>query len=626
MRVVDSSSGDHRGDRVAFLRAWRPALMTALAAAVLAAAPSASEAAPVACDVAIVGGGPGGVHTAYKLTTQHLTSGPVCLFEKSDHLGGRVGNNPSIGFSGQPYVNNGVTVAGSGQTGTGGYRMYQNQYTYALGQELAPQGAPGQLTFQSQNSFSRLAAVSNAGFNPSFPLARYFTYNNGGVAKWFAQLYGSPINDNDLFKALMCGPQVPVDAQNFPQYRSMAIPGLSSMSTMAYLQWVTEHVIAPGRGPAVAQYLLDVYRFRGDFDSPNDAVSYLEYSAKDFTGGLVWYPIPSFQPYFDIMAARTTASGGRIYLNEKILSVNTQTSGPRYLLTTSRGNTVSANTVIFATTHNALDPATGITGNITSRLAAAPELQYVQTTDAITISHQYGDGATPNSGWWHQDIRYPSGSDLLGPQLTGGANPLRRSTNNFLVAGELLPGCGNASCDFRGKLFFTNTNELPLTRYHDHINISRSVYLDQREGVDNWVALYNAAEALAPGGGNAAVNRQVLKSFRLVYPRVFTGNPATEPTIRGTQVTVHQPAWYNLKAGALAHGITNESLFAWSQAPLTGERVYLIGDAWRPDLSGWSDGAYKGSVYVLDRYFGAHIDPKEESTIKCVNGDIVDPD
>lgn len=616
MQVHESSS-----------RGWRVALGLVAATAALATAPSTSHAAPVQCDVAIVGGGPGGVHTAYKLTQLGLTSGAVCLFEKRDHLGGRVGNNEQVGWSGAPYVNNGVTVAGSGQTGTGGYRMYQNQYTYKLGLELAALGAPGQLTFQSQRSFSRLSGITNQGYNPSFPLARYFTYNNGGVAKFFQKLYFSPINDNDLFKTLLCGPQVPT-VNGFPQYRQMNIPGLSSMSTMEYLQWVTANVVAPQHGPEVAQYFLDVYRFRGDFDTANDAVSYLEYNAKDYTGGLVWYPLPSFQPYFDIMAAQTTARGGRIYLDEKILSANTQATGPRYVLTTSKGNTVTANSIVFATTHNALDPANGgIAGSLTSAIAAAPEFQYVQTTNAITVTHQYGSGAAPYTGWWRGDIRYPTSPQLLGPQLGNNANPLRRTTNNFLLAGELLPGCAAAWCDFRGRMFFTNTNELPLTDYHDFINVSRDIYNDQRDAVNNWVDLYSAGEALAPGGGgNEAVNRQIRKSFRLMYPTVFTGNPATEPQMLKTQVTVHIPAWYNLKEGALAQGITNDSLFQWSLRPLAGERVYLVGDAWRPDLSGWSDGAYKGSVYILNRYFGAAIDPKEESTIKCIGGDIVDPD
>ncbi|MSP59487.1 MAG: hypothetical protein EXR72_03935 [Myxococcales bacterium] len=106
---------------------------------------------------------------------------------------------------------------------------------------------------------------------------------------------------------------------------------------------------------------------------------------------------------------------------------------------------------------------------------------------------------------------------------------------------------------------------------------------------------------------------------------MFTGNLSAEPKILATQFTVHKPAWYNLKQGALAAATTNDSLFAWSLNPLPGEKVYLIGDAWRTDLSGWSDAAYKGSAYVLNKSFGAKIDPKEPATIKCINGDIVDP-
>src|SRR5262249_38696262 len=154
------------------------------------------------------------------------------------------------------------------------YRMYYNQYTYKLGQELAALGQPGQLTFNNQNSFSRLAGVKNQGFNPKFGASSYFTYNNFNVAKSFAPLYYSPINDNDMWKVLLCGPQVPVDKNHVPQYKNMAIPGLSSMSTTEYLQWVSKNVISPAHGPEVAQYMLDVWRFRGDFDEPNDAVGY----------------------------------------------------------------------------------------------------------------------------------------------------------------------------------------------------------------------------------------------------------------------------------------------------------------------------------------------------------------
>jgi hypothetical protein len=593
--------------------------------------PSTSLAATVQCDIAIVGGGPGGVHTAYKLTTQHLTAGPVCLFEMSDHLGGRVGNNVDMGFKGQPFVKQGVAVQGSGQTGTGGYRMYYNQYTYKLGQELAAKGKPGQLGFVAQKSFSRLAAVDNRGLSSDYLEPRYFTYNNGGVTKAFAPLYNSPINDNDLWKVLLCGPQVPVDAKSLPRYSDMAIPGLTSMSVTDYLEWVASNVVSPAHGPDVAAYLIDLWRFRSDFDAPNDAVGYLEFTAKDYLGGLTYYPVPSFQPYFDIMAGETTKSGGQIYLNEQVLSVNTQSTGPRYVLGTSK-HTVTANRVILAVPPHAMHtggpgaPGGGITGNVIDAISAQQPFSAVQEVESVTITQQWGDGVTPSSGWWNQDITYPSGPALLGPQLGPSAKPIRRTTNNILLPGDVLPGCLSSSCDFSQVGFFNNTTELPLDDYHDFINVARTVYIDQQEAVDNWVALYQAGEALSPnGGGNAAVNAQVLKSLRLMFPKVFTGNPATEPPILATQFTLHDPAWYNLKQGAPAAGITNKSLFAWSQAPLPGEKVYLVSDAWRTDLSGWSDASYKASIHVLNKYFGAKIDPKEEATIACVNGDITDP-
>lgn len=52
-------------------------LTASLQAATLGSTPNSN-----ACDVAIIGGGPGGTHTAYKLITQKLTNGNVCLFEK----------------------------------------------------------------------------------------------------------------------------------------------------------------------------------------------------------------------------------------------------------------------------------------------------------------------------------------------------------------------------------------------------------------------------------------------------------------------------------------------------------------------------------------------------------------
>ena len=48
----------------------------------------AAEGEPLDCEVAIVGGGAGGLHTAFRLAPE-LKSG-VCLFEREATLGGRI--------------------------------------------------------------------------------------------------------------------------------------------------------------------------------------------------------------------------------------------------------------------------------------------------------------------------------------------------------------------------------------------------------------------------------------------------------------------------------------------------------------------------------------------------------
>ena len=74
-----------------------------------------------------------------------------------------------------------------------------------------------------------------------------------------------------------------------------------------------------------------------------------------------------------------------------------------------------------------------------------------------------------------------------------------------------------------------------------------------------------------------------------------------------------------------ADGPTRLSVRFDAHAPLADALHDLIGDAWRPDESGWSDAAYKGSITLLNKRFNAKIDPMELSTIGCDNGEIVFP-
>jgi hypothetical protein len=463
------------------------------------------------CDVAIVGGGPGGTHTAYKLITMGLTTGNVCLFEMKDHLGGRVGNNYKIGANPGAFTTD-AALSSSGQgktktvtldnsqtgiTGTGGYRMNYNHYTRTLGLELAAL-APKKLALIKSRSFSRLLAVRDPNFNLSFPLDNYFTYDNFGIAKPFMPLYNditvngsfTAVNNNDMWKKLLCGPQVPLDANSHPHYEWMdgqhvgwggQTVDIRNMTSLDYVEWVSSDVVSPGnavRARQIAQYFLDTWRFRADYSTNknpvsypsfnydpsdtggNDAASYLNFNATDYTGGSVVYPVPSYNAYFDNMQGEIQKSPlGKIYLNEKVTEIKaTPDSATGYTLTTTNGtttNSYSANKVIIATAHKDIPKITGdVIDALTKNGAQLRNAIYnnrdmynsVKSSNAVTITQQYGNG-NANTGWWNlvdsgglQLILHPVDSTLLGSQLTANSNPLLRSTNNNFIPGvEFTP-------------------------------------------------------------------------------------------------------------------------------------------------------------------------------------------
>ena len=64
-----------------------------------------------------------------------------------------------------------------------------------------------------------------------------------------------------------------------------------------------------------------------------------------------------------------------------------------------------------------------------------------------------------------------------------------------------------------------------------------------------------------------------------------------------TYVQIWPDAWHWLRAGS---DFTNEDIYDWALEPLEGEDVALVGEAYNPQRSGWSDGAYKSSIHLLN--------------------------
>jgi hypothetical protein len=123
--------------------------------------------------------------------------------------------------------------------------------------------------------------------------------------------------------------------------------------------------------------------------------------------------------------------------------------------------------------------------------------------------------------------------------------------------------------------------------------VTRSVYNDSLDCSNFWEGL--AAQ------GTDAVNTEVKRDLE----HLFVGNGLTEdvtiPDPVKTHVQVWPAAWHWLRAGAQE---TNAELYDWAAEPLPGEEVGLVGEAYNVQRSGWSDGAYKSSINLLNTKYG----------------------
>jgi hypothetical protein len=287
------------------------------------------------------------------------------------------------------------------------------------------------------------------------------------------------------------------------------------------------------------------------------------------------------------MKAAIEAKGGRIFTSDAVSSVVNEADGT--FTVTTKGHTVSAKQVVLAVPQGALGK---VTGDVITAITAQKQYTSVTSAKSMQVSHQW------DKSWWKADLRYPTGAKLVGDQLdptTDGGKPILRADTTIMPSGYCI-----------------NSIEMPPTPHLDALKVTRTVYSDNRACVDKNIALYGNGGA----AGEQALNTELVKSLRILFPTVFDGS-ASEPKITKTDVNVHDEAWFFLKKGATANGVTNKGVFDWSSNPVAGKKVYLVGDAWYPLGSGWSNAAYISSIRVLNDHFGFSMPSHELETVTC---------
>jgi len=470
-----------------------------------APAPDASTQALV-CDVAIIGGGAGGLHTAFRLAP--TLKEKVCLFEKESVLGGRlldVAKNPADSSS--PVF------------GAGGMRVMEGQTVlFNLATELG-------ITMETptlEGDF--LNARGGWAFSKESLVTRY-------------SVTPDPQGDTEtaLYKQLGLQVARPMIA-SYPDFRS--------------------YIVSQVGGEGFA-FLHDMSRFRADFEYPLDARGYMDYLDEEWDVCCTpSYPVGGMSQFIKRMATKTTENGGQIFLAEPVSKI--ERAGGGYQLTTSK-RTVNAMKIVIAIPPHALE---WITGDVADAIKAQRQFKEIIGVKVVTITQWW-----PNR-WW---------ANLRNPSLTAPEDNLWRawSTEHCF-----------------------NLIEMPLQQYAVDQAVTRSAYVDDRNCVDFW-------ESLLDTGGEAAVAAEIKRGLEYMFNTTnLAGSPVTLPAALKTHVQIWPAGWHWLRAGAKS---TNAQVFDWSIEPLAGEPVALVGEAYNVNRSGWSDGAFKSSIRVLNTKYGLNL-------------------
>lgn len=469
-----------------------------------------SQEQPLDCEVAIVGGGAGGLHTAFRLAPS--LGAKVCLFEKEKDLGGRIHD---IAFDDKN--------ADSPHIGVGARRVMETQEVlFNLATELGldlekPDNATDLINARGVFSFSKDEIATKA--YPTIPAP------------------SDPEKDREtlLYDTLRASPE----RANITSYPDFA----------TYIKKVV--------GEEQYNFLRDVSRFRADFEYPLDARGYLDYLDEEWdTCCAPSYPKGGMSSFVRGMEAKATQGGARIFKEEPVTEISKQPAG-RYQLKTSK-HTVTASKVVIGVPPVGLDK---IGGDVADRIKATPQFQQIIGVRVVTVTQFW-----PES-WW---------KEIKNPAATANANVWRAWTTEHCL----------------------NFIEIPIEPYADAMKVTRSVYVDNEKCVGFWEDLANQ--------GTDKVEAELQKGLTALFNNGGVSVPATVtiPKPNKTVVQVWPAAWYWLKAGAT---ITNAQLTDWAVEPLAGEPVGLVGEAYNVNRSGWSDGAYKSSLKLLNTKYGMNL-------------------
>lgn len=326
-------------DRRGLLQAGAAGAVAAPLLAVSPAAPAHAAAPPtmrIDTDVAILGGGAAGLHTAYRLS--QATDLDVCVLEARDRLGGRIHDvvldpdRPDLVF------------------GAGALRVMETQsYVFDLARELG-------ITLQAGPWQDDLISARGtfANFSDDTRTAAYPLVGEG---------------EGTMYDELRFGP-LRTQAASFPDFRAYV---RAALGTQGY------------------HFLTDVFRFRADFQENLDARGYLDYLDEEWdVCCTAHYPVGGMSQFVHRMADAARAAGVRIRVDEPAMHISRGNRPDRYVIRTPR-YLVQAKHLVVGVDAQAF---AHVTGPVAETITGSRQFQDLLGVKCVTVAQRWP------TAWW----------------------------------------------------------------------------------------------------------------------------------------------------------------------------------------------------------------------------------
>lgn len=297
------------------------------------------------CEIMVIGGGAGGLHTAFRLAADHGSQ--VCLFEKEDHLGGRILDVSMDGSQNGPFFGAGARRIMEGQ-----------QILFDLADELG-------MTYES------------AAWQDDLISARgYTTFNSDDINR-----AAFPRVDDELDSSPDDGSETETALYNLLRFGPERQHAAEYADFRSYVRTVV--------GPQGYHFLTDVFRFRADFEYPLDARGYLDYLDEEWdVCCTASYPVGGMSEYIRRMEAAAIVQQVRIFKSEPAISITKVSGG--YRVTTPNYSAMGNNLVVAVDA----EAFKHVSGDIAEAIKNQPQFQQLIGVKVVTVAQWW-----PNR-WW----------------------------------------------------------------------------------------------------------------------------------------------------------------------------------------------------------------------------------